>query len=524
MTELRYPIGVQTFSKIIEDGYSYVDKTRYIASLLKQGPFIFLSRPRRFGKSLFVSTLKAFFEGQRKLFKGMDIDKADVDWTPSPVLHFDFNTGAYLEEDGLRKRIDSSLARYEASYGIETSDSSVSGLPLRFENLIRTVHDKTGRKIVILVDEYDKPLLDLAEDHPLFEKNQKMLKSFYSNFKSMDEYIRFAFITGVARFGKVSIFSDLNNLDDISFEETYAEICGLTEDELTDTFRAGIETLSNKRGEDYCTTLNMLKEYYDGYLFFPGRNRLYNPFSVLRTLKSKELDPFWFETGTPSFLVRQIKRNNIVPEDLDGRMCSKRDLMLVRVGSKDPIPLMFQTGYLTIDHYDADLDAYTLRFPNREVEISFAEDLLPMYINGAEDSGSPFNIHYFRRDLFSGNPDAFMQRLSTAIKDIPGEEQCEAVYRSVTYLLCKLCNLQTIAEHHGFKGRSDLEVFTSRYIYVFEFKYNRNTNEAMEQIRDRDYTGRYAMDSRKEVFLIGANFTNSKDNRNLSYEIQEMNR
>lgn len=279
--------------------------------------------------------------------------------------------------------------------------------------------------------------------------------------------------------------------------------------------------MAKKRGEDYATTLKVLREYNDGYLFFPDQQRLYNPYSVLRTLKSREVDPFWFETGTPSFLVNQIQSDSIYPGDFDVRICSKRELMRVRVGSKDPIPLMFQTGYLTIDHYDADLDAYTLRFPNREVEISFAEDLLPMYIHEADDSGSPMNVHYFRRDLFSGNPDTFMQRLSTAIKDIPGEDQCEAVYRAATYLLCKLCSLQAIAEHHGYKGRSDLEVFTSRYIYVFEFKYNRNVNEAMEQIRDRDYVGRYAMDSRT-IFLIGANFENTKDNRELSYEIRKI--
>ena len=283
MDELRYPIGVQTFSELIKGGYVYVDKTKFILQLLKQGKYIFLSRPRRFGKSLFVTTLKAYFEGRRNLFKGLAIDKADCDWTPSPVLHFDFNTGAYLEDEGLHKRIDATLSRYEELYAIKSSDGSVSALPLRFENLIRTAHEATGRQVVILVDEYDKPMLALEEKHPLYEKHQRMLKNFYSNFKSMDEHIRFVFITGVARFSKVSIFSDLNNLDDISLEEDYADICGITEEELISTFRSGIEILAEKRKENYNTTLKLLREYYDGYLFAAEGPRLYNPFSLLRT-------------------------------------------------------------------------------------------------------------------------------------------------------------------------------------------------------------------------------------------------
>ncbi|MBD5299007.1 MAG: AAA family ATPase [Bacteroides sp.] len=519
MDELRYPIGVQTFSELIKGGYVYVDKTKFILQLMKQGKYIFLSRPRRFGKSLFVTTLKAYFEGRRNLFKGLAIDKADCDWTPSPVLHFDFNTGAYLEDEGLHKRIDATLSRYEELYAIKSSDGSVSALPLRFENLIRTAHEATGRQVVILVDEYDKPMLALEEKHPLYEKHQRMLKNFYSNFKSMDEHIRFVFITGVARFSKVSIFSDLNNLDDISLEEDYADICGITEEELISTFRSGIEFLAEKRKENYNTTLKLLREYYDGYLFAAEGPRLYNPFSLLRTLKAKSMDPFWFETGTPTFLVNLIKRNRINPQGINGRMCSKRELMRVNLNSTDPVPLMFQTGYLTIDHYDRDLDAYILRFPNREVEISFAEDLLPKYVQGTDNSESPFSILNFRKDLFSGNPQDFMKRLSTVFKDLPSEDQNESVYRAVTYLVCKLCSLNPLAEHHGFKGRSDLEVVTSRFIYLFEFKYNKSIQEALNQIYDRDYAGRFALDS-KQVFIIGANYVNTKNDKGLYYDIK----
>ncbi|MDE7419340.1 MAG: AAA family ATPase, partial [Muribaculaceae bacterium] len=288
MEEQRYPVGMQTFSNIIEEGYTYVDKTYYIKPLLRQSKLIFLSRPRRFGKSLLLSTLKAYFEGRRDLFKGLAADVMDLDWTPSPVLRFDFNAENYSDEEGLSKILNRLLGEYEEIYGITCVADSLAG---RFSQLIRKVVDGSGRKVVILIDEYDKPLLDIEENKELFEKNQRILKSFFGNLKSMDEYIRFGFITGVSRFSKVSIFSDLNNLDDISMENDFADICGWSEDELLNNFRPGIESLAKEREEDFDGTLRALRDYYDGYLFALKGSRLYNPFSVLKALKKKEIDP-----------------------------------------------------------------------------------------------------------------------------------------------------------------------------------------------------------------------------------------
>lgn len=377
MADLKYPIGIQTFSKIIEGGWTYVDKTHFIASLVEKSQYVFLSRPRRFGKSLFLSTLKAYFEGRRDLFRGLALDSADVDWTPSPVLYFDFNPENYSLEDGLELRLDTCLSDYEEIYGRRSEDSSPAQ---RLNTLIRLAYEQTGQRVVILIDEYDKPLLGLQDNEGLFDKSQKILKSVFGNLKSMDSYIRFAFITGVARFSKISIFSDLNNLDDISMDEEYAEICGLTEQELTSTFGAGIEELAKARGEDYETTLDVVRDYYDGYRFSPHGARLYNPFSVLNAMKKKAVAPYWFESGTPTFLVRLIRTDHIDPTDINGRRCSIRALMQVGLGTKDPIPLMFQAGYLTIDTYDSRYERCTLRFPNREVEKAFAENLLPLYI------------------------------------------------------------------------------------------------------------------------------------------------
>ena len=513
----RYPIGIQTFSKIIEEGYTYVDKTAYIKVLLSQGQFIFLSRPRRFGKSLLLSTLEAYFEGRRELFKGLAADSMDLDWTPSPVIRFDLNAENFSLDNGLELILDAHLRRYEKIYGRNPEDISLSQ---RFRTLIEEAYEHTGRGVVILIDEYDKPLLDIEENSELYEKNQRILKGFFGNLKSMDRYIRFAFITGVARFSKVSIFSDLNNLQDISMDNAYADICGWSETELVATFRPGIEALAEERKEDLNTTLDALREYYDGYLFTPKGSRLYNPFSVLNALNSREIDPYWFATGTPTFLTRRIRALGIFPPDISGKMCTREELIAVGLNDKNPIPLMFQTGYLTIAAYHKDVNLYELRFPNKEVEIGFYKQLLPTYVPDVGDPFSPFSFPLFKLDLFNGRPHEFMERLRSLFKDLPGEDHKEATYRAVTYLLAVLCGSQSIAEHHSYKGRSDIEVFAGSNIYIFEFKYNKSVQNAMSQIYDRDYLGRFAMDSR-QLWLIAANF--NSDQRNLEYEIDRPN-
>lgn len=516
MDNLRYPVGMATFSELIEKGYVYVDKTEYIKPLLSQGKFIFLSRPRRFGKSLLLSTLKSYFEGRRELFKGLSADRMELDWTPSPVLRFDFNAEDFTKEDGLKVLIDGYLWKYEKIYGRRNEQLTISQ---RFKNLVEAAYEQTGRQVVILIDEYDKPLLDIEDNQELFEKNQWTLKSFFGNLKSMDEYIRFAFITGVARFNKVSIFSDLNNLKDISMADDYANICGWSEKELINNFTPGIQSLAEKRREDFDTTLKALREYYDGYMFTEEGSRLYNPFSVLCALDFKKIDPYWFDSGTPTFLAKRVKDRGTFPPDINGKLCTREELISVGLNDRNPIPLMFQTGYLTIAEYNSELKLYQLRFPNREVETGFYQQLLPTYVPEVTDPDSTFRFTYFKTDLFCGRPHDFMNRLQTLFKAIPGEDHNEQTYRAITFLLAVLCGNQVIAEHRGYKGRSDLEIVTGRFVYVFEFKYNRSVKEAMSQIHDRDYAGRYAMDSRT-VYLIAANFNEKKNERGLTYEIE----
>ena len=518
MSELRYPIGMQTFSQIIEEGYVYVDKTAYIKQLLNQSKFIFLSRPRRFGKSLLLSTLEAYFEGRRELFKGLAADSMDLDWTPRPVLHFDFNAENYSKEDGLEHLLDGLLRDYEKSYDRDPEDTTLSQ---RFKRIIKSAYEKTGRQVVILIDEYDKPLLDIEHNKDLYEKNQRTLKSFFGNLKSMDRYIRFAFITGVARFSRVSIFSDLNNLDDISMDKAYADICGWSEEELLRYFRPGIEDLAEERDEDFEETLTALRDYYDGYLFALKGSRLYNPYSVLKALKKLEINPYWFDSGTPTFLARRIKRQGTFPPDINGKKCDREALQAVGLNDRNPLPLMFQTGYLTIASYDRDTGLYELRFPNREVEKGFYQQLLKVYVPDTTDPFSPFDFTLFRTELAEGHPEDFMKRLATMLKALPYEDHKESTYRAVTFLIAVLSGTPALAEHHGYRGRSDLEVFAGRNIYIFEFKYNRSVQEAMDQIHSRDYAGRYAMDSR-QIYLIGANFIEDADNRWLEYEIEAL--
>ncbi|MDE5791376.1 MAG: ATP-binding protein [Muribaculaceae bacterium] len=501
MEQPRYPIGIQTFSKIIEEGYTFVDKSKFIPSLISGSQYVFLSRPRRFGKSLLLSMLHSYFEGDRALFKGLAIDSMDVDWTPRPVLHIDLNPQNYMEEDALPQLLDSILSRFAKVYGVEVTASAIS---IRFADLIRAIHEKTGQKVIILVDEYDKPLLGIEDNEALFAKNQAILKGFFGVLKTMDTHIRFAMLTGVARFNKVSIFSDLNNLRDISLSDEFADICGWTERELTDKFEVGISKLARNLEVSYEEALRQMKEFYDGYLFAPRGSRLYNPFSVLNALADGYLGRYWFQTGTPTFLVKRIKQSKMLLASLNNARSMKIDLESVGMDDANPVPLLFQTGYLTIKR--ASGERYELQFPNKEVETGFAQQLLPLYAPQMKDLSGEFSLWEFQDDLTDGRPETFMKRLQTMLKSFPYEQHNEKFYQNIVYLLFTLSGVDSRVEEHTNKGRSDLVVRTAGYIYIFEFKYDGSAEEAMRQIHDRDYAGKFAMDPRP-LYLIGANFS-----------------
>lgn len=514
---IRYPIGIQTFSKIIEGGYRYVDKTMYIARLLKEGEYYFLSRPRRFGKSLLLSTLHSFFAGERHLFRNLAIDAEETDRLPSPVFHFDFNAGMYMEPRGLDARLHAILSNFESEWGVVPGSDDFS---TRFEILIRTACNRTGRKVVVLVDEYDKPMLGLEENEDLFKRNQGLLKGVFSVLKSMDAYIRFAFLAGVARFNKVSIFSDLNNLRDISFDSDFADICGWSETELTENFREGIESLARRRGETFGETLAVMRDFYDGYRFAPEGSRLYNPFSAMNAMAKGRIGSYWFQTDTPTFLVRKIKNSDVLLPALNSRRTTEDDLMSTGIDSDDMTPLLFQTGYLTIRR--AEGRDWELHFPNKEVETGFARYLLPLYMPEASRPDSPSSIRHFKNAIERGEPEDFMKRMETLFKSMPYTHRQEFACQNFLYLLFVLAGADTALETHTSDGRVDMTVGTRNFVYLFEFKFNRSAEAALRQIRERDYAGKYAPDSRK-IYLIGANFSDRPDvTKRLTWVIEEM--
>ena len=428
----KLPVGIQSFEKLRRDGYLYVDKTAFVRQLIQSSNTYFLSRPRRFGKSLFLSTLEAYFLGQKELFKGLYLEKAEEEqaefeqraaWEAYPVLYLDFNTGNYIESDELGMNLNSHLCKWEKLYGIEPSEQNFA---LRFAGIITRACQQTGKQVVILVDEYDKPLLQtMGVNETLNEQYRNTLKAFYSVIKTCDQYIRFAFLTGVTKFSKISIFSDLNNLKDISIHETYAGICGISQKELEANFQHEIQALAEKQNLNYPQTLAALKQWYDGYLFHPAGEGMYNPYSILNAFDDKEIKSYWFSTGTPTFLVNYLKEAHYYIPDLDGNVELDEDgLQTYRAIAQDTLPILFQAGYLTIKEYIKDLRLYRLGFPNDEVRYGFLHNLLPAY------SDVPFGqtgvwVGRFVQDIRKGDVNSFMERIRSIISSIPYDSLTE---------------------------------------------------------------------------------------------------
>ena len=519
------PIGVQSFKDLREKSFLYVDKTEYLFRLVNSSKVYFLSRPRRFGKSLFLSTLTAYFRGQKELFKGLYLEKAEEEqavlesrpaWQEYPVFYLDFNIGQYLESEALSERLDSLLQEQESLYGILVAKEEESFYASRFERLLKATYQQTGKQVVILVDEYDKPLLQtMVVNEALNEQYRNELKAFYSVIKTCDEYIRFAFLTGVTKFSKISIFSDLNNLKDISLHETYAGICGITQKELEDNFEPEIQALAERQELDYPQAIAALKRWYDGYLFHPAGEGMYNPFSLLNAFDYKEIKSFWFSTGTPTFLVNFLKEAHYFIPDLDGNVeLDEAGLQTYRAVAQDALPILFQAGYLTIKEYISDLRLYRLGFPNDEVRYGFLENLLPAY------SDVPFGqtgvwVGRFVQDIRKGKVDAFMERMQSLIAGVSYDNFSskelklrEQNYQTAVYLIFKLMGQFVRTEVHCSTGRSDCVVCTADTVYIFEFKLsgNGNAENALAQIQKQNYAAKYKTDGKK-IVLIGTSFS-----------------
>ena len=504
---MKYPIGIQNFESLRNDGYVYVDKTALIYRLVDEGRYYFLSRPRRFGKSLLISTLEAYLSGKKELFKGLAIEQLEKDWTEYLIFHLDLNVGEYQSKESLYEKLDTFLTPLEELYG---TLPSLHEAGQRFEYVIRQAYKKTGKRIVILVDEYDKPLLATIAHPELQDSFRTTLKAFYGVLKSMDGYIKFALLTGVTKFGKVSVFSDLNNLIDLSMNRRYQQICGITKDEILKYFDESVHELADGYGISYDEALARLKEDYDGYHFVNNGVDVYNPFSLLNTFANCEFGRYWFETGTPSYLVEVMKQDNYRLPDLTREQVTGDFLNSIDSMSKNPIPLIYQSGYLTIKAYDDRFGFYTLGFPNKEVEEGFADYLLPFYTN-VKQGDSAFFIGNFIHDLELGLVDDFMLRMETMLADtdykVVGDS--ELYFQNAFYLISRMLGFYTDVERETSNGRMDMTVKTKDYIYIFEFKLNGSADDALRQIDEKGYAKPFALDNRK-LIKVGVNFSLEK--------------
>lgn len=507
----KLPIGIQTFSEIREENYLYVDKTAFVWRIANLGKPYFLSRPRRFGKSLLLSTFEAYFEGRKELFEGLAIAGMEKEWKRYPVLHLDLNAEKYDSSRALTEILSRQLTQWELKYGKGVDEETLAG---RFSGVIRRASEQAGCGVVVLVDEYDKPLLQALGDDALLDDYRKTLKAFYGVFKSSDRYLRFVFLTGVTKFAQVSVFSDLNQLQDISLWPDYATLCGITLDELLRNFRPELEILAASNDLSYDETVGRMKRLYDGYHFFQNSLGVFNPFSVLNALKAKVFDNFWFQTGTPTFLVELLKRSGYDLRTLiDGIEAPSSSFMEYRVDANNPIPLIYQSGYLTIKDYDKEFGNYLLEFPNDEVRYGFINFLVPYYTSMVNDDQG-FYIGKFVQELRSGDYDSFLTRLQAFFADFPYElsDKTERHYQVVFYLVFKLMGQFTDAEVRSARGRADAVVKTPKYIYVFEFKLNGTAEQALRQIDEKGYLIPYQADGR-ELVKIGVEF--SAEQRNI---------
>ena len=511
MNERFLPIGIQDFEDLRTRGCIYVDKTDLIYKLATEGKPYFLSRPRRFGKSLLLSTMEAYFLGKKELFKGLAIETLEKEWIEYPVLKISFGRGTYETKDKLLSIIDAILNENENQFGIEkTSDNPA----VRFSNLIKTVSNQTGKKVVILIDEYDKPILDALYTE-FEEQNRLELRSFYSPLKDSDKYIRFLFITGITKVSHVNIFSGLNQLNDISLNQDFSTICGVSETELENYFLPEIQALAEKQGLSVAETKNKLAEMYDGYHFAYESEGIYNPFCLLKCFYEKMFGSYWFESGTPSFLAEKLKNKTLELEHLiNGRIATENQFKNYDPDSKNMLAVVYQSGYLTIKDFEKEMRFYTLDFPNREVEQGFLDVLLQKFVSVPYDDVG-LEINNLRIALKNCNIDKVLSIIKAAIADLPTvvkKNICENYYESVTHLMFRMTGMRVVSELQSVAGRSDVVVATKDSVFIFELKMDKGRSfeevaeDALKQIDANGYSDRFAV-SGKKMLKVGVVFS-----------------
>lgn len=500
---MLYPIGIQSFEKIRTGGFVYVDKTALIYRLAASGQYYFLSRPRRFGKSLLVSTMEAYFSGRKELFEGLAMESLEKDWTEYPVLHLDLTGSSYTDISHLKMSLDQHLRKWESLYDVAPMSEDLSS---RFKDIIDAAYLKTGQKVVILIDEYEKPIIDNIDNPELMEQFRRELQGFYSVIKGKDNAIRFAFLTGVTKLGKMSIFSGLNNLNDISMDARYSDICGISEQELKSTFGESVKELAraNEFSVDDC--YKKLAQMYDGYHFTENSVGIYNPFSLLNTFNSGKFRMYWFETGTPTFLVRYLKQGNYNLDNISRNDVSLETLTGSNYVSPAPITLMYQAGYLTIKGFNPDFFTYNLDYPNEEVKRGFMHSLSQLFAPALIEG--ELSVYQFVRDVRSGNTEAFMNRLTAFFAGNSYEIQgdLELYFQNVMSIMLKMMGLYVKTEYQTSNGRIDIVFDTDKYVYIIELKRDQSPEIALRQIEEKGYDKPF-MASGKRIIKLGINFS-----------------
>ena len=499
----RLPVGIQTFEKIRENDMLYIDKTEYIWNMIHLSNYIFLSRPRRFGKSLLVSTLQAYFEGRKDLFKGLFIETVEKEWTEYPVLRFSMASGKHMEKDQLERYLLSLLEENERLFGLS---SDVIDTNVRLKNLIRNVHEKTGKKVVILIDEYDAPLLDVVHEKETLPLLRNVMRNFYSPLKDCDPYLEFLFLTGITKFSQLSIFSELNNLKNISMRTDYAGVCGITKEEMLTQMTDYIDDFAEAQQTTREGAIAGLKQQYDGYNFTWPSPDIFNPFSLLNALQDGDYTNYWFGSGTPTYLIEMLRKYNVVPSKIGGRLVLASAFDAPTENMKDITPLLYQSGYITIKECDRASKLYTLDIPNTEIRVGLMESLLPNYVNEYYvEGGTTIGCMYLA--LLNENLDEMFRLLQAYLLTVPycDNANSEGHYQQLLYVIFSLFGRYVEVEVHTPTGRVDIVMKTGKALYLFELKLNKSAQAAMKQIDLKDYASKFAL-SGLPIVKVGINF------------------
>lgn len=505
----RYPVGIQTFSEIRERNYLYIDKTQYLVDFIDKGyKYVFLNRPRRFGKSLFASMIHAFYEGRKDLFEGLAIGEYEKDWVKHPVLHFDMSAAKHMDTKQLDDYLDYLLLPYEKQFGTEENKDKAPNI--RFANIVKAAYEQTGRKVVLIIDEYDAPLLDVVHEEQNLAALRRATQNFYSPIKSLDPYLEFVFLTGITKFAQLSIFSELNNLFNISMYDKYSAICGISSEELHTQMLPDVERLAEHLHLSVDETFERLKRKYDGYHFSKNSEDVYNPFSLIKALASDDISDYWFDSGTPTYIIKLLQKYNVGLRDLTGQDAGVSDFDVSPENMTTALPLLYQSGYLTIKHYDPMIDLYTLGYPNEEVRTGMVRSLAANYLTPAEGTNSSFVIKFVKAVIADDMEQALtLMRAYLAGVSYRLSNKTERDVQTIFYLVFSLIGSFIKVEEESAHGRADVVITLPSVVYVMELKFDGSADAALRQIDEKGYLIPYTADG-KRLVKVGVNYSSEE--------------